>query len=536
VNFLKRAILSVTRKKGKSIILFVIFFAITNLVLAGFAIQHATQTASAKAAEDVKKSLSQSDTDNLKLVFSFDRQKVSELARQSQTSDQGRYNITVEPITEAMANKIAKIDHILDYNYVVNGGGMADGFTTVDVSENASSDTESSNNNSNNAFGGRQGGFMAGNASFTLPDITIIGVSSTELSDEFNSGGDKLIEGRHIDSAKDAGKKVVIIEKSLADQNDLKVGSKIKIKPVGSDNTTASVKYTVVGIYQADTSSTTSSNSGFRGFGGLGFMQPSNTIFMDYKSAIPTKFAMRLDSTATGGIDQTIFFADDISNIDSIKAAAQKLSIDWDKFVLTSSYDNYKRIYQTTLDQTTKSIDSVASISKIIVISAGIIGAIILALILLLSIKERMYETGVLLSMGEGKVKVISQYLIEVLMVAVIAFGVSILSGNVIDQKIGDSMLNSQIQNEQAQAADMENAYTQGGPLNGGQAGRLFKIRQEVVATTKVEAPTSIQVEVTSKEVAQTAGAGLLVILLAIIIPASTIMRYKPKTILTKAT
>lgn len=46
MNFIKRAFLSVRARKGKSLILFAVFLVVTNLVLAGFAMQNVTETAS----------------------------------------------------------------------------------------------------------------------------------------------------------------------------------------------------------------------------------------------------------------------------------------------------------------------------------------------------------------------------------------------------------------------------------------------------------------------------------------------------------
>ncbi|MFA6309216.1 MAG: ABC transporter permease [Clostridia bacterium] len=547
MNFIKRAFIAVTRRKGKSIIMFIMFFVIANLVLAGFAIQDATKEASNAASEDVKASLSSLNTDNLKLVFSFDTQKAMEEAREEQsssttTTNPGRINVSTLPITVAMANKLANLDHVIDVNYIVSGGGMADGFTTIETTENATTASESTTSDSDSDTSGTSSSENSGNVenripsggiNFTIPDVTVTGVSSTELADEFNSGGYTLISGRHI-VPEDANKKVVVIETTLAKENSLKVGSKIKLAPVTADSTTeTSVSYKIVGIFKAGTSTTTTTSDFRGGFGNMGFSQSYNTIFMDYKSSLPLKFSMNPNSSSTAGIDKAVFYADDLSNIEAVKTAAAKISsIDWTKYKLTSSYDEYKQIYETTLAQTTKSISSVASISKVIVIAAGLIGAIILALILMLSIKERMYETGVLLSMGEGKLKVISQYLVEVILVATLAFGFSIFSGNYLDQKLGDSLLQNQIKTEQSQTANMQNAV--GGDMNGGQNRRLFQSRSQ--ATTTVKAATTISVKVTPLEVAETAGAGLLIILLAIILPASTIMRYKPKTILTKAT
>ncbi len=43
MNFIKRAILSMKKRKGTSLILMVVFLIVTNLVLAGFTIQNASK-------------------------------------------------------------------------------------------------------------------------------------------------------------------------------------------------------------------------------------------------------------------------------------------------------------------------------------------------------------------------------------------------------------------------------------------------------------------------------------------------------------
>lgn len=51
MNFIKRAFLSMKQRKAKSLVFLCIFFIVTNLVLAGFAIQNASQEASDLARE-----------------------------------------------------------------------------------------------------------------------------------------------------------------------------------------------------------------------------------------------------------------------------------------------------------------------------------------------------------------------------------------------------------------------------------------------------------------------------------------------------
>lgn len=82
-------------------------------------------------------------------------------------------------------------------------------------------------------------------------------------------------------------------------------------------------------------------------------------------------------------------------------------------------------------------------ISTIMVVGIIIVGAVILSLILVLNLKGRKFEIGVLLSLGEQKAKVILQMALETLIPVIIAFTISIAAGNLAAQQIGNIMLGS---------------------------------------------------------------------------------------------
>lgn len=493
MGFIKRAMLAVVRRKGKSIIVFIIFIAIANMVIAGLAIQHATEYASAEARQQL----------GGQLVLSFDTQGAMQKARES---GEQRPDIQSEPVTEDMAKTIANDSDILNYNYIVNSNGVADGFTAV-VTDSSQQNSSTSTNAGKFMM---RGGSAAG-GTFTMPDVSVTGVLSTELLDGFKNNQDKLVDGRQITSA-DADKKVAMIEKNLADQNSLKVGDAIKVKATTSDT---AVAYTIVGIYQAADTSSSSNTGGMRDFS---FSQPYNKIYVDYKSAIPLKTVAADSGTTVGGIDQVVFNVNDPKNIDKVEADAKTMNIDWSKFVLSANDAAYNQMMGP--------IDNVGSFAMTAVYIVAIAGAIILALILMLSIKERIYETGVLLSMGEGKLKVIAQYVTEALVIAVLAFGISMFSGRVIAQDVGNALLSREINTTQDQATG--NARHGGGMAAWGQWGSIGSL------FTNVQAIDSMNIQITPGEAGQMSLAGLLILLAGTVLPATTIMRYKPKTILTK--
>lgn len=247
MNFIKRAWFAVIRKPSRTIIMLIIFAAIANLVLTGFAIQHATEKASVLARQKLGGTL----------TLEFDMQSAMEQARsQNQgttNSETGRmqFNITREPVTEAMAKTVAKQKNIIDYNIIVDTYAMAKDFSPVVTSTTSSASTAS---NQQNQFGGNDpfgGNNQTGQQqSATVPDVTVVGLNSTQAYDAFSNGA-TLVSGRHITEA-DKGKHVVMIEQNLATQDKLTVGKTITMT---AQDSSTQIKYTIVGIYKAaDTS------------------------------------------------------------------------------------------------------------------------------------------------------------------------------------------------------------------------------------------------------------------------------------------
>jgi len=178
------------------------------------------------------------------------------------------------------------------------------------------------------------------------------------------------------------------------------------------------------------------------------------------------------------------------------------------------------------------SLGNASRSAGLLVLLVSIAGAAILALMLVLWVKERMYETGVLLSIGENKLKVVGQYVTEVLCVAIVAFTVSIFSGQYVSQAVGDVLLDAQSSSPQTgQTLVVDGAgpgmFTRGDGAPAGLGGRGAQAYYQPV--------DSIDVSVGTRSVLKLFGAGLLIVLAASAVPALSVMRFNPKTILTKA-
>lgn len=135
-------------------------------------------------------------------------------------------------------------------------------------------------------------------------------------------------------------------------------------------------------------------------------------------------------------------------------------------------------------------------------------------LILMLWIKERTYETGILLSLGESKLKIVMQYALEVLLIAIVAFTLSIFTGNIISEKVGDVLLEKEISTmSEEEQANIEK----------------YKFDNQ---NADVEVISDIDVSVNLEVIMQLYGFGILIVLVSSIIPTMLVFRYKPKRIL----
>ncbi|MBK3497267.1 ABC transporter permease, partial [Viridibacillus sp. YIM B01967] len=407
MNFIKRAFLSVSARKGKSLILFTIFLVVANLTLAGFAMQNVTETANDLARKKLGVDVS--------LGLDFEKLQKN-IAKQREENPNGR--IQRPELSSEEADLLAKSSYVKDYNYLKSAMGVADGYTPVN--------DDSEGDAMSGSVGGGQG---------KMPNTSIEGVRSSELVKAFKEETYKIIKGRPITS-EDQNKKVALVDEQLAKNNKLKVGDKLKIK---TTEETATIKLKIVGIYKRSDISSIEETAPT-------MMHPSNKVYTSYESL--KEFSYNEDSKGTA-IDQAIYYLKDPAHIDAFKAEGKKTDIDFDLFKL----DAHDAVYQKMVGP----IENIAATSKWIVYLVSITGSIILGLIIMLTIKERRKELGILLAIGEKKGKLIGQLLVEVLCIAVLAFSLSIFTGGAVSQKMGDSLLQKEVaasEEEQQQGAD----------------------------------------------------------------------------------
>lgn len=144
----------------------------------------------------------------------------------------------------------------------------------------------------------------------------------------------------------------------------------------------------------------------------------------------------------------------------------------------------------------------------------------ILTLILSLWIKGRIYETGVLLSLGISKTDIMLQYICELMIIAILAFGLSFLSGKAISQSLGDRMM-AQIQQQQENSQTSNSISISGNSIRAG-------------LNNEVDEITELDVSVDVQELLVVYITGTAMIILSVLLSSAAVLRLKPKEILSK--
>ncbi|MDT3498879.1 ABC transporter permease [Bacillus toyonensis] len=474
MNFMKRAILSMKKRVGTSLILMAVFLIVTNLVLAGFTIQNASK----KAADAARKKL------GADVTLSLDFDKLGQQARETGEMPNPPKLNTKE------ADQLAKSKYVKDYNYISNTFAISDGLKLVGASEGEEEGKGKA------GMAAVRGGSSSGTEIDMNASFMIEGVRKTALQESFKNGKSKIIDGKPIiEQMKDQN--VALMEKRLAELNNLKVGDKVKVQS-GDKKETLEVE--IIGIYETNEQS--------MGQQAPPIMDPANKLYMPHSTMKKLEVDQGISSI------QVVYFLKDPQNIEAFKKEAKKSKINFNYYKLDAHDSLYKQMIGP--------IENISSTSQMIIYIVSIAGAIILGLIIMLSIKGRRKEMGILLSIGEKKWKLMAQFVVEVVCIAILAFGLSITTGARVSQYIGDNLLSSEV----ATASEETDTPHNGTVMMSGPGGTVQNQKEDPI--------DKIDVSVTGEDVGKMGGIGLAIAILATLLPALSILRLNPKQILLK--
>lgn len=486
MNFLKRAWLSLSAKKGRSVLLVLVTTAIMLFVLVGMLIHTAADQATANAKKSV----------GATLTLSANRSSAFKKMRASSSSS-SKPKLKMSSVKLSDAKKIAKLANVASYNATVSASVNAKSFDAISTSSSSSA-------------------MPGGASSSSSGDISLSGVTNTSQSTSFTDGTNKITKGRGLTSS-DKNTNNVVVESELAKEDSLSVGDTITVKKSGK-----TYKLKIVGIYKSTSSSSTQM--------GPGASDPANTIYSSYTLANTVK-----GSKYAGTADSVTFTISNPSKVNSVKAAGKKL-INTSKYSLATNDSSYQAVKS--------SMNNIKSFADKIVWLVAIAGTIILALIVILMIRERRHEIGILLSMGEARWKIVGQFFAELVMVLVVSLCLAGIGGKFVGDKLGSELMSQQTQSSSAtiSAPGDSNGGNMGGgsrpsggaPSGGGQGGGMavHSSMGGQTGTTSASADTDLDINVTALTMVELGGFGLAIIFLSTMLASGGILRLQPKKVL----
>ena len=445
----KRAVLYITRKKKKSILMFFILFCIATAVLSGISIKKATSIARQNSSKETANTF--------------------EIQNNLATNFTGT-------MPESLVNKVSKVNGIKNYDASVQGIGLV--FKQLQNVEPKNNTVQYTDKQYKNLF-------------------PVEAHKFTEYDTKFMSKSFRLVEGRHL---VEGDKNKVLVHKALAEKNNLKVGDRIigtkdSLDYNASKDAPSEYDLEIVGIFESQNTDRMGSKLEI----------PENLILSDMNTLNALYGYSKGNSQYTSAVFNTN------KNVDDVISDVNKIQENWSLYNISKSDDTFLAL--------SKSFDSLEKIVNMLLIGSIIVGIIVLSLVLAFWIQGRIHETGILLSIGVGKFKIISQYIIELLLISILAFGGSYFSSKMISQNIGDAMV-SQASKQAVQ--EVQQGF--GGMSLGYDANTSL-------ATQTVD---GIDVDVSLKEVLYVYAIGATIIISSVMISSSSIIRLKPKEILSK--
>ncbi len=304
-----------------------------------------------------------------------------------------------------------------------------------------------------------------------------------------------LAAGRHIT---EADTNAVLISSEVAAVNGLSVGDKIVLS--SSELGEADGEYidvwsgerkeivvTIVGIYdilEADANVTATAG------------RQENRIYASID--VLTQLAASEPSVYTGEVG---FYVTDPKTLDEIVSKVQQIEeIDWKTHFIRTNDFQYSKI--------SDSLTSLGDLIKILLACVSIVSAAILTLILTLRIRGRIPEAGILLGAGIPKGEIIKQFLLEVLSVAATAFLFSYAASFGISHNLGNHLL-ADFQPNLINAAALQNGISDA-------------VSIDSYLTLGIGKTLLIY------------GCQLIVVVLSVLLSSASILKLKPREILTK--
>lgn len=492
---LKNAFISITRNKGRNLLIGIVILVISCSVAVTLAINNSSNNLMESYASKYETEATLGvNRENMMKDFDPNNREAS---KENMHNMFRNSNVSVEEI-----ENFADSSYVKSYYYTLSTGVNSTSLEKVSVGTSSEEEVEK--------FGGRFGGdFNKDNA--TSGDFTLKGYSSIESMNEFIEGTYTITDGEVSD---DFDSSNCLISKELATSNKIAVGDSIEI--VDSSNEEYTYTLTVTGIYEEKDSSSDDRMAMFT--------NSANTIITN-TNVVKSMQEKNADLTVQ---TSPTFVLTNRDVVEKFEKELQEKGLN----------ENLK--VETNLDQVenaTSTISNVKSFAITFLVITLIIGTIVLLVINMIHIRERRYEIGVLRTIGMKKSKVVLQFLYELFIVSIVFLVIGAGIGAMVSVPISNSLLKSEISSSKENTNKISENFGFKDDRQVGDRQVPSKPRNDKFnGVVEVQAFDSIDAVVDFKVLIELLVIGLIVTLISGISALISIQRFSPLTILKERT
>ncbi len=347
---------------------------------------------------------------------------------------------------------------------------------------------------------------QAARVGIELTESTFAFTGNTDAASlaDFREGRKALIEGRYYDYFDYLERApVVLAERNLAQKNGLSVGDGVKVRVKDRSGRSGDMYVRIIGIYETREAERESGPLGFNPFG--------NTFYA------PLSLVQDLNNTP-GYVDSASYYFDNVDSTKSLLAFFSSLEGS-ERCEITTDYADY----QALADPLTKT-GNASTIGL-----GGSLGACVLILLLsmLLVVRGRMKELGVLKAVGSADRQILAQFAVEVAVLCMAAMIIASLATAVIGQSLGEWLME---ESNAAEAAPAEQSVEEA--RGGGAALSALRGSSQGKYIPPADADSDIVVMFGSRAFLYACLMLMLICLLGMVIPVVGVTRLRPAQVL----
>lgn len=252
--------------------------------------------------------------------------------------------------------------------------------------------------------------------------VSFEATNNTKRNILFSSRVFTIKEGKNIE---ENDKNSIIVHEEFAKQNNLKLGDEVNLEllDIEESGKIKSHKFKIIGIFSGKKQET---------YTGLSSDFSENMVFVDYSTSQEIINKSENNKIA----NKILMYSSSAESTDLALNKLKELKIDESKYFVQKDSNAF--------EESLESVSGIKHMIKIMTYSIMLGGIIVLSLILILWLRERIYEIGIFLSIGTSKIQIIMQFIFELLFISIPSIISSLFLGNVLIKVIAGGLINSE--------------------------------------------------------------------------------------------